>query len=61
MKTLSLKSVCFAAILFSFMMIMVFPRSVCQAKAGNVEIQAEYLRHRIYARRFIDNYNVHVF
>ena len=61
MKNLSLKTVCFAAILFSFLMITVFPQTVCQAKANNVEIQAEYLMHRIYARRFIDNYNIHVF
>ncbi len=61
MKNLSLKAVCFAAILFSFLMITVFPQTVCQAKANNVEIQAEYLMHRIYARRFIDNYNIHVF
>ena len=55
------KTVCFAAILFSFLMITVFPQTVCQAKANNVEIQTEYLMHRIYARRFIDNYNVHIF
>ena len=34
---------------------------VCCAMAKNAEVQVEYLRHRIYARRFIDNYNIHVF
>jgi hypothetical protein len=29
--------------------------------AKNAEFQMEYLRHRIYTRRFIDNYNIHVF
>ena len=33
----------------------------CYAMAKNAEVQVEYLRHRIYARRFIDNYNIHVF
>lgn len=33
----------------------------CHAMAKNAEIQVEYLRHRIYTRRFIDNYNIHVF
>ena len=32
----------------------------CYAMAKNAEVQVEYLRHRIYARRFIDNYNIHV-
>lgn len=35
--------------------------SGCHAMAKNVEIQVEYLRHHVYARRFIDNYNIHVF
>jgi len=35
--------------------------SVCQAMAKNVEIQAEYLQHRVFADRFIDNYNLHIF
>ena len=29
--------------------------------AKNAEVQVEYLRHHLYARRFIDNYNIHVF
>ena len=33
----------------------------CCAMAKNAEVQVEYLRHRVYARRFIDNYNIHVF
>ena len=33
----------------------------CHAMAKNAEIQVEYLRHRIFAKRFIDNYNIHVF
>lgn len=61
MKNQSLKTVYFAAILFSFLMTTVFPQTVCHAKSSNVEIQAEYLSHHKFARRFIDNYNVHVF
>ncbi|MBR2182821.1 MAG: acyloxyacyl hydrolase [Acidaminococcaceae bacterium] len=60
MKKLSSKPVCIATILFAFLMITVF-QSVCHAKAANTEVQADYLMHRIYARRFIDNYNLHIF
>jgi len=61
MKNQSIKIICFAITLFSFLMITIFPNTVCQAKASNVEIQAEYLRHHQFDRRFIDDYNVHVF
>ena len=61
MKNQSIKIICFAITLFSFLMITIFPNTVCLAKASNVEIQAEYLRHHQFGRRFIDDYNVHVF
>ena len=61
MKKLSAKPLCFAAVLFSFLLITVLSPTACQAKAENAEFQVEFLKHRIYARRFIDNYNVHVF
>ena len=52
MKNQSIKIICFAITLFSFLMITIFPNTVCLAKASNVEIQAEYLRHHQFGRRF---------
>ena len=36
-------------------------QTACQVMAKNVEVQAEYLQHRMFDDRFINNYNLHLF
>ena len=51
----------FVSIVFLLVAVVFSLQQSCYAMAKNAEVQVEYLRHRIYARRFIDNYNIHVF
>lgn len=41
--------------------VMAFWQTACYAAPKNVEIQTEYLRHRFFKDRYIDNYNIHIF
>ena len=50
----------FVSIIFLLVAVVFSLQQSCYAMAKNAEVQVEYLRHRIYARRFIDNYNIHV-
>ena len=51
----------FVSVIFLLVAAVFSLQQSCYAMAKNAEVQVEYLRHRIYARRFIDNYNIHVF
>ena len=51
----------FVSVIFLLVAAVFYLPQSCCAMAKNAEVQVEYLRHRIYARRFIDNYNIHVF
>ena len=51
----------FVSIIFLLVAVVFSLQQSCHAMAKNAEVQVEYLRHHLYARRFIDNYNIHVF
>ena len=53
-------SVLVSVIFLLFAAVFSLPQGCC-AMAKNAEVQVEYLRHRNFARRFIDNYTIHVF
>lgn len=40
---------------------LLISHETASAMAQNVEIQAEYLQHRFFDDRFINNYNIHIF
>ena len=51
----------FVSIIFLLVAVVFSLQQSCYAMAKNAEVQVEYLRHHLYARRYIDNYNIHVF
>ena len=53
-------SVCVSVLFLLFVTVFSLPQD-CHAMAKNAELQVEYLRHHVFSKRFIDNYNVHVF
>ena len=50
----------FVSIIFLLVAVVFSLQQSCYAMAKNAEVQVEYLRHHLYARRFIDNYNIYV-
>ncbi|MBQ7416638.1 MAG: hypothetical protein IJV18_00870, partial [Acidaminococcaceae bacterium] len=53
---LFLKILCLTAFVSFFAI-----QTECQAMSKNVEVQAEYVQHRMFDDRFINNYNLHHF
>ena len=50
----------FVSVLFLLVAVVFSLPQGCCVMEKNAVFQVKYLRHRIYARRFIDNYNIHV-
>ena len=50
----------FVSVLFLLVAAVFSLQQSCYAMAKNAEVQVEYLRHHLFDKRYIDNYNIHV-